>query len=280
MACPSQETMLSYLGGSLEQVGVQAIDDHLLECRECREHVLLARTFGSTYSGQAEEWWTEYVGREMLHLLAEVPEIIDEVRTASKAGPLPAVHSEAFADLPLLRSARTAAQRLAAATGEGFHQQVITQEQPPFDFMLQQFGNELRVGIRAHLADSSYGNCLARLEFLEGQACLYSRFVLIENGHGKCVLGSAETRSLRPGEGRLTVRLTPLETLQELSSAGEAACIPILERLIEQDDVRIRACAVQVLARIAGPWARPLLKRLEDDTDEDVRAAVRKALEL
>jgi HEAT repeat protein len=94
------------------------------------------------------------------------------------------------------------------------------------------------------------------------------------------VLEPKDACGLRPQQGNLTIKLTPIVTLKQLILAGDEAYVPILNKLLKHDEPKIRLAAVQVIARIYGPKARSLIEPLADDKDDMVRQAVKQNLNL
>jgi len=246
---------------------------HLTSCGWCRtlfermERALAQRRVAVTQPG-----------KEILRLVSEVPEMLDEVLAAAKAVLRLVTRSDAIINLPLFE-APGAAPRMAAATGEGYSEQVLQQDEPPFEFRLTQFGEQLRVTVRALGPSSPYEECLARLRLFEGDACRFTRHILIREGEGRCIIEPDVARAIRPRKGALRIEIEPVLTLDHLAAAGTEAYLPILERLLKHEDPRIRRHTVEVLSLIRGPEAAPLVESLANDADETVRAAVRRVLD-
>lgn len=278
--CPSQNLLARYLDDSLDAAEKRLVKRHLAECRTCHEQVQAGKWLSDAYAEEGGEWWNQYVGQQILRLVARAPEVLGEVLAAAKVGQAADVRSEAFIRLPILEPAEAAPLRMAAATGEGFSEQVLRQDEPPFEFHIVQFGEQIRVTVRALDETSPYKDCLARLRLFEGDSCRLSRYILIEDGQGQCSVEPEEARAVRPQKRSLRVDLEPVVGVEQLAAAGGEAYVPILERLLKHGDAGLRTHAVEVLARIQGPKAGPLIEPLAGDPDESVRAAVRRAMTL
>ena len=246
---------------------------HLTSCERCRTlHKRLERALAQRRVAVTQP------SKEILRLVSEVPEMLDEVLAAAKAVLRLVTRSDAIINLPLFE-APGAAPRMAAATGEGYSEQVLRQDEPPFEFRLTQFGEQLRVTVRALGPSSPYEECLARLRLFEGDACRFTRHILIREGEGRCIIEPDVARAIRPRKGALRIEMEPVLTLDHLAAAGTEAYLPILERLLKHEDPRIRRHTVEVLSLIRGPAAAPLVESLANDADETVRAAVRRVLD-
>ena len=141
--CPSQDLLAGYLDGSLDAAEKRLVKRHLAECRACQEQVQAVKWLSDAYADEGDEWWNQYVGDQILHLVAEVPEVLNEVLAAAKVGQPAGVRSEAILKLPILQPAETMPLRMAAGTGEGFFEQVLRQDEPPFEFHVVQFGEQI-----------------------------------------------------------------------------------------------------------------------------------------
>ena len=278
-SCPSEDVLSNYLTDALDPEQKQTVEDHLRECMDCRDKTLTTWRLSEVHAEEGETWWAEYVGEQMLHFVAAVPEAFDEVLAACNAPAPSVIHLGPIIRLPAFEPAQLVRRRKAAATGEGFHEQVLHQDDPPFEFHIVQFGDQVKIKAIAEAPDSPYRDCLARLELMEGDRCRLSRVILVEKGQGECALGPDQTRAVRPDRTDMAVKLAPLVTLEQLGEAGGEAYVPILERYLRHDEPAIRRGAVEVLVRIGGPAARPLIEPLATDPDEEVRAAVRKGLD-
>ena len=275
--CLSEDLLTGFIDEDLDPTKRCMVEEHLDQCSRCRD--ALAGKFSDIYAKDGDTWWSQYIGGQILGLLTQLPkEEISDVLEALKVTPALSVRSEAIIELPILEPAESEARRLAAATGEGFSVQTIQQNEPPFEFELVQFGEQVRITARALDEASPYKNCLARLELFERDNCRWSRIILIGKGEGQCVLEPEDVRGLRLQRGHLAMKLEPLVTLNQLASAGSEAYIPILSRLSKHEDPRMRRAAVEVIARICGLQAPVLIESLADDEDEAVRLAVKKAL--
>ena len=275
--CLPEAVLKQYVDQGLSPDEQRGVDDHLRHCSRCEQR--LADLFVDAYAREGASWWAVYIGRQILRLVIRVPEEIEHLLERVQASAASPVTSRATIRLAILAPAEADAQRLAAATGEGFAEQVLRQEEPPFEFHLVKFGEQIRVTARALGEESSYRDCLARLRLFEEDTCRLSRFVLIERGQGRCALDPEEVRSLRPDQQHLVVKLEPLFTAEQLDDAGVEAYMPILTRLLKHDDPGIRRGALEVLARIRPPETRRLVEPLADDLDESVRSAARKVLD-
>lgn len=273
--CPSREVLTAYLDRTLGPDEAQDVDAHLAACPECSDRV--AKLLEDR-APKAEDAFRRYLARRLLDLLVRVPEEADALAAALRSHPETPAPPTPDVRLPLAEPATGAALPLAAATGEGFSEQVLRQEDPLFEIHLVQFGDQLRVTVRTREAESPYRDCLARLVFLEGDTVRFARVVRVADGEGRCVLPPDKTEALRPEREPLAARLEPLVTLEDLAGAGADAYTPILDRLLRHQDPAIRRHAVEVLAVIRGPAACPMIRPLADDPDDSVRAAVQQTL--
>ncbi|MCX6071999.1 MAG: HEAT repeat domain-containing protein [Chloroflexi bacterium] len=278
-SCLSEEQVADYVSGVTKIEETQSIDRHLKSCQCCAGLVRSARFFC---------WQAEHG-----ELLQESPlaagKLLELVKRAGPSEPLrqalriaqpgPPVR---FADpirLACLVPKIDAAQRLAAATGEGLSEQVFRQDQPPFEVHLVQFGQELRATIRVGEAESPYADCLAEVRLVQDDRCVLSRIVLIQGGLGRCVIDPSSIEQARPESQAVQLVVQPLLTVGQLAAAGTAAFVPILEQLLGQDDVEIKQAALSMLVLIGGPQATALLKRACEDISPQVRAAAQEGLQ-
>jgi hypothetical protein len=274
--CLSDELLREYADRTLDPVKRGRADVHLAECQSCTDR--LAEQLAEVYEREGDSWWSEYVGRQVLGVLVRVPEEIDGVREALGYPDSVEVKSQQIITLPLLEPSEGVAERLAAATGEGLSEQRLHQDEPPFDFHLVAFGEQLRIGIRPTKKNSPYEECLGRLEVSEEGERRHSEYVLIDKGEGQIVLDPSKVRGLRPERERVTLKFVPVFTLSELAAAGTEAYKPIFVRLLGHEDPQIRRSAVVVVGRIYGPGAASLVRPLADDEDERVRSEVKKVI--
>jgi len=273
--CPSRETLRAYLDHTLGADEAQDVDAHLTACPECSDRVaeiLEAR------GPEAEDAFRRYLARRLLDLLVAVPEEADALAATLRSPPEAPTAATPDVRLPLAKPATGAALPLAAATGEGFSEQVLRQADPPFEIHLVQFGDQLRVTVRPLEAESPYRDCLARLVFLEGDTRRFARVVRVADGEGRCLLPPDQTHALRPEREHLAARLEPLVTLEDLAGTGPDAYLPILERLLRHQNPAIRRHTVEILSVVRGPAAGPIIQPLAEDPDDSVRAAVQKTL--
>lgn len=275
--CLSEDLIAGFIDQTLDPRKRRMAEEHLSQCPRCRD--ALADRFSEAYEREGDFWWSQYVGQQVLGLLAQLPEeeinyLVEDLNVA----PTPLSQSEAVIKLPILEPAESEARRLAAATGEGFSVQTLRQDEPPFEFELVQFGEQVRITARILDEDSPYKECLARLGLFERDTCRWSRVILIDNGEGEYVLEPEDVRGLRLQRGHLALKLEPLVTLDQLASAGSEAYMPILSRLTKHEAPMIRRGTIEVIARICGPKAHSLIEPLADDEDEMVRLAAKKAL--
>ena len=275
--CPSDQVKALYIDDALTADEKRTVEEHLLECSLCREHILLTRHLGDAYAREGASWQAEYLGRQVMRLVGAAPEILDDVLALSQAEHVTVIRPRDAIRLPILQPARDAALRLAASTGEGLREQVFQQQDPPCALHLLQVGKELRVEVRV-LGQPAYMNCLARLHFTQGDELLCSHVLIIEDGVGQCVLSPSQVKTLRPERVPLMVHVEPLKSLGQLSATGVQAYMPVLAKLLAHEDPSIRRHAVTVLSRIGDSSVRRLIEPLSGDHDEGVRAAVRKAL--
>ena len=278
-SCLSDEQMAAYVDNALNAADKQQAEQHLAQCEQCSEAVRVIQELSETGEQEAEQWWSQHTGRQVLQLFVHVPEAAEQLTEAiSPARPFVAPSEQTVATT-ILEPTQAATRRLAAATGEGFSEQVIRQQSPPFELHLVRFGQELQIDVRALEADSPYRECLARLELLEDDICKLSRVVVVEDGQARCRLSPQETAACRPDEQTMTVRLVPMVTVQQLDEAGMEAYVPILTKLLDHKEPQIRCHAAQVLARVCGSAAQTHIEPLLHDQDEAVRSTVRKWLE-
>ena len=275
--CLSDDLLTGFIDETLDSEKRLMVENHIAICSRCRDS--LADRFTDAYIKEGDTWWSQYTAHQMLNLFLQVPGQINDlleylnIKAAT-------VRSEVIIKLPMLQPVDSEARRLAAATGEGFFTQTLRQDDPAFEFELVQFGEQVRITAQSLKEGSPYKNCLARLELFEEDSCRWSRVVLIDKGQGQCVLEPKDARGLRPQQGNLTIKLTPIVTLKQLALAGDEAYMPILSKLVRHDEPKIRLAAVQVIARIYGPKARSLIEPLADDKDDMVRQAVKQNLNL
>ena len=275
-ACPTNNVMSEFMSGLLNPGQKETVEKHLAECRTCREQVLHATRISDEHAKEGGLYWARYVGQQVLGLIAHVPEEIERLWAAVHVGPAAPVRSREVIQLAMLRPQAVA---LAAGTGEGFSEQVLRQEAPPFEFHLAKFGEQLRITVRSLGEGSAYSECLARLRLIEGDVCRWSRDILISAGEGRCSVEPEDVRVLRPEKEHLVVKLEPLVSAEELDGKGSTAYMPILERLLRHRDAAIRGAAIQVISRVVGPSARTLIEPLANDQDEKVRARAQKTLQ-
>jgi hypothetical protein len=180
--------------------------------------------------------------------------------------------------LPILEPAESASLRLAAATGDGFYEQRLQQKEPPFEFHLVQFGQQIRIEIQDKGNEPDNVHCLGRLKILEADICKYSEVVHIQNGKGQCVLGPDKVKSIKPQKQNFLIRFEPFLTLQDITSIGTEAYRPIFARLLQNTDPQFRKAVVETVALVYGPKVSSLIGHMTSDEDESVRMAVRQAL--
>jgi len=274
--CLSENVLAGFVNQTLGKTERCKAEHHLAQCSCCRDR--LASKFAESYEKEGNKWWSEYAASQMLGLLALAADQIDGLVEFLSIETSQSVHSTTIIKLPLLEPAQEQARRLAAATGEGFSVQTLRQQEPPFEFELAQFGEQLRITARPLQKDSPYDNCLARLKIFERDVCRWSEVILIDKGECKCVLEPEQTHNLRPEQVHLTLRLEPIVTLEQLVASGTQAYVPILKRLLKNKDPEIRSAAIKVAARIYGPEANSLIEPLIDDKDEMVRQVAKEAL--
>jgi HEAT repeat protein len=125
---------------------------------------------------------------------------------------------------------------------------------------------------------SPYADCLAELRLLQDDRCVLTRVVLIREGLGRCVIDPSAIEQARPERQAVKLSVHPLLTASQLAAAGTPAFVPILEQLLDQDDVEIKQAALKMLALIGGPQATALLKRACGDASPPVRATAQEAL--
>jgi len=276
--CPSDEQMVAYLDGALEPQERQELEAHLSRCARCRAEVEFIRQGSADYQTEGGPWWARYAARQVLALASKAPQVIDELAAAVGVRAPQAGTSDRAIELPALQPRSVTAQRLAAATGDGFSRQVLRQDRPAFELEVVQFGQRLRISVRALGNGSPYADCLAQVKLLEAEACRFSRVILVEGGQGQCTIEPQQLAAARPEAAALTARVQPLLTVAQLAEAGVDAYLPVLEKLLGHTDPEIRRHAVVVLARISGARARRLLGPLVTDPNAAVRSAVEQAL--
>lgn len=270
--CLSDYVLAGFVGGSLDPSARQAAEKHLFDCERCRD--ALAQRFAGIYEQQGDAWWSTYVAHQIFQLLTLVPERVEELLGVLKIAAGEPPESGQTVRLPMFDRAG----KLAASTGDGLSEQRFSQDDPPFEFHLVQFGRQLRIEIRAEGEDSCYATCPGKLEFLEGQICRYFRVVLIEKGQGQCLLEPDEAIAIPLGDRPPEMRFTPLVTLADLETVGAEAYRPILARLLREAEPSVRRAAVEVAARIYGPNVDSLVGHMTEDDDQEVRQAAERAL--
>lgn len=275
--CLSDDLLTGFIDETLDSEKKLMVENHIAICSRCRDS--LADRFTDAYAKEGNIWWSQYAAYQMLNLFLQIPGQINDLLEYLNVEAA-VVRSAVIIKLPVLQPSDSEARRLAAATGEGFFAQTLRQDEPAFEFELVQFGEQVRITTRSLQEGSPYKNCLARLELYEKDLCRWSQVVLIDKGRGQCMLEPQQTRGLRPHQGNLSIKLTPIVTLKQLTLAGEEAYIPILSKLLRHDEPKIRRATVQVIVRIYGPGARSLIEPLANDEDETVRQAVKQALNL
>lgn len=276
--CLSEDLLTGFIDKTLNPEKRHTVEEHLAQCSRCRDS--LAERVADSYTRQGDKWWSEYVGCQILSLFAKIPEEINGLLeilkiTVSES----AVQTSQTIKLPILEPTEEQTMRLAAATGEGLFEQRLHQDNPPFDFHLVQFGQQLRIEIREAGEEPDYQNCLGRLEWFEADSLKYSQVVLIDKGQGRCTIQPEDVGRLHPKEHGLAIRLVPIITLADLTSMKTEAYRPILARLLRHAEPGIRKSVVEVVVRIYGPQARVLIEPLAEDEDEAVRLAVKMALQ-
>lgn len=275
--CLSGDVLQGLVDETLDAGESNRAREHLMDCPHCRD--ALAEKLSEAYETEGASWWSQYVGRQLLGLLARLPgEELEPILHELGSQPARRVTPALVIKLPVLQPAERQAERLAAATGEGFSVQRLHQDDPPFDFELVQFGEQVRITARVSGEDRTYADCLAELQLMEGGRSRRVQYVLISEGQGQCVLQPEEVRELRLQKEDLSLRLQPLQTAEDLARAGSDVYMPILERLIAHSEPHIRQGAIQVIARIGGPEVCELIEPLTRDRDPQVRAEAEKAL--
>ncbi len=274
--CLSEEVLTEFIDETLNQEDKQTAEEHLSQCSRCRE--ALADGFSDAYEKNGDTWWSQYVAEQILRLFAEIPDQIDSLLEDIKTIKEEVTPSLQLIELPIFEPTESDVERLAAATGEGLSEQRLHQNDPPFDFHLVQFGRQLRIGLQTAGEDSTYENCLGRLELYETDTCKYSQAILIEKGQGQCIIEPDDVCVLRPQQGQLAVKFVPIVTLVDLASAGPEVYKPIFAKLLRHKDPRIRRIVVEVVARIYGAQASSLISHLAEDTDGSVRSAVQEVM--
>lgn len=276
--CLSDEQVAEYVGRVMSAKDTEAVERHLKGCRSCAAQVRSAQFFcwEAEHGGLIQE---SSVGPEKLLELVSRAGPSGSMRQALRAGQpgSPVLFTEPIR-LACLASKVDAAQRLAAASGEGLSEQVFRQDQPPFEVHLVQFGQELHVTVQVGEVASPYTDCLAELRLLQDDRCVLTRIVLIREGLGRCVIDPSAIEQARPDRQAVKLAVQPLLTASQLAAAGTPAFVPILEQLLEQDNVEIQQAALKMLALIGGPQATDMLKRACGDASPSVRATAQKAL--
>jgi len=275
--CLSADVLTGYVNQTLEPEDRLLAERHLADCHNCRD--ALAGEFAAAYETEGDTWWSQYVGEQILGLLARLPEgEIDGILEMLNTAPAPSVQSQTVIRLSVFEPAESQATRLAAATGEGIWEQRLHQDEPPFDFHVVQIGEQVRVSVRPAGAEAGHEDCLGSLQFMAADRCLCTRVILIEKGEGRCILEPHQARAIQPEQADLVIRFVPAATLAELSSMGSEAYRPMLEELLRHNEPQMRQSAIAVAARIYGPQAESLIRPLLDDPDDTVRSAAGKAL--
>lgn len=292
--CISDADLSRLWEDDLKQLRQQQLQQHLDSCPQCKSRyeqmsagagwleTLFSKDAGlqleKDFAEKGDAWWSEYAAEQIFGLLAQVPEQIDYFCEIPGVKTTPFVRSDAVIDLPIFQPTEGEVKRLAAATGYGFAEQTLRQEQPPFEFHLIQFGEQLKIEVSTIEENSPYKHCLARLELSGQDTCLLSKILLIDKGKSQSVLSPDDTHRIKPQQGHLSIKLTPLVTQQQLIEAGSEAYAAILTKLLEHNEPAIRCNTVKVIARILGTKAPSLIRPLANDKSEIVRTAVQKAL--
>jgi len=274
--CLSDEVVNGFVNDSLSEDDTQRVRDHLDQCQTCSDR--LAERYAAAYDRHGDKWWSEYVARQILVLLSQIPEQIGSLLAVLKTAKEEPTPSPQIIKLTIFEPSESDVGRIAAATGEGLSEQLLHQDDPPFDLHLVKFGRQLRIGVRAVGEDSPYKNCLGRLELSMADTSQHSQVILVDKGEGQCVLDQADISVRRLQKGRPGVRFVPIVTLAELASEGSEAYRPIFVKLLVDKDPQIRKSVIGVVTRIYGPGASSLVKPLANDDDKSVRLAVQKAL--
>lgn len=274
--CPSKETLDSFIANRLDPKTAWAIEEHLVHCQRCMDKT--AEKFSDAYTELGEDIDSEYAGIELMRLLARIPDQIDELLDLIRVNETTVSAPADVIKLPILEPEGSASLRLAAATGDGFYEQRLYQKEPPFEFYLIQFGQQIRIEIQDKGKDVAYDHCLGRLKILEADTCKYSEVVHVQNGKAQCVIGPDKVKSLQPQRQDLKVKFEPFLTLKDLTSIGIEAYRPIFARLLEHTDPQFRKAVVETVAMVYGPKAHSLIGHMISDEDESVRKAAKQAL--
>ena len=276
--CLSDDQVAEYVSRVMAAKDTEAVERHLKGCRSCAAQVRSARFFcWEAEHGELIQESSAGPGK-LLELVSRAGPS-GSMRQALQAGqPGPSVLFTEPIRLACLAPKVDAAQRLAAASGEGLSEQVFRRDQPPFEVHLVQFGQELHVTVQVGEAASPYADCLAELRLLQDDRCMLTRIVLVREGLGRCVINPSAIEQARPDRQAVKLSVHPLLTASQLASAGTPAFVPILEQLLDQDDVEIKQAALKMLALIGGPQATALLKRACGDASPPVRATAQEAL--
>ena len=277
--CPDPERLAEYTSGVLSATDAQAVEQHLQHCFMCASQVcdVLLDVWEEEHSSSNAEVRT--TAASVLWLVSHMPQSPHWVRSLTSKAPRRLMHFRENIQLPVMMPHAQRAQRLAAASGDGFSEQVIRQTDPPVTIHLTQFGQELRITVRVEPSVSAYTHCLAELKFLEGDLCRLTRVVLIEDGRGRCLIDPDSVLAALPQQQPFQVTLDPILTLEDLETAGTSAFIPILEKLVMQPQPEIRGIAIKLLGQTTDPVARALLQRLSQDPDSQLATWARQALQ-
>ncbi len=277
--CLSDEQVSQYVGGALTPEAAKAIDEHLATCRECAAMVRSARFFCWEAQQEAAKYESAPIAGTVLRLLGSSSSAQDALRSLRLGPPDRQFLFDQPVRLQGLMPKAQSAVRLAADTGQGLSEQTFHQDDPPMDINLMQFGRELRIEVSVPGTGSPYANCLAELRLLEGQQCRLSRIILIHGGQGRCIIEPSSAQHARPDNQNVKLAVQPLVTEAQLAAAGQAAFVPILERLVEHDDADVRNSVVEVLGMIKSPEALSVVRRACQDADPKVRSSAQAILD-
>jgi len=274
--CPSKETLDSFIAHRLDTKTAWVIEEHLAHCPQCMNTA--AEKFSDAYAESGEDMDSAYAGIELMRLLARTPDQIDELLDLIRVNEITVSTPAEVIKLPILEPAGSASLKLAAATGDGFYEQRLYQKEPPFEFHLVQFGQQIRIEIHDKGNDSANAHCLGRLKILEADICKYSEVVHVQDGKVQCVLGPDKVKSLQPQRQNFQIKFEPFLTLQDLTSIGIEAYRPIFARLLQHTDPQFRKMVVETVAMVYGPKIHSLISHMISDEDESVRKAVKQVL--
>ncbi len=279
--CPSEEIMLEYLDDTLDAEQRKTFEDHLKQCKNCKEHIELVRQAVQDFEQNGCEWWAQFIGEEVMFFAAQRPEIIETLRKVLEFdNNIVISQTKQPIQLHVFRPRSIITECLVAGVGEGLEQQVMYQDEPRVKFQIVQFGHQVHIFANILDEQSSYKDCLAKVEILEGDVCKLSQIILIHEGKGKCVFSPSEVRAAQSETQYAYARLKPLVTLTQLASLESNAYKPFFIAMLENKEPVIRKHAIIVLMKLFGHEILEDIRPLINDQDEEVRVTAKKVIEI